>query len=88
MSLEENLSSSQATGSPGEPSAEPANPSPEPAPEPVDAEIGELLAGIEESSGIAPGQVVKGTVLKVTDAEVFVIRASASCRILPGTHPM
>jgi small subunit ribosomal protein S1 len=72
MSLEENLSSSQATGSPGEPSAEPANPSPEPAPEPVDAEIGELLAGIEESSGIAPGQVVKGTVLKVTDEEVFV----------------
>ena len=72
MSLEENLSSSQATGSPEESSAEPANPSPEPAPEPADAEIGELLAGIEESSGIAAGQVVKGTVLKVTDAEVVV----------------
>ena len=72
MSLEENLNSSQTTGSPGESSAEPANPSPEPAPEPADTEIGELLAGIEESSGIAPGQVVKGTVLKVTDAEVLV----------------
>jgi len=76
MSVEENLRPSQATGSAGESPAEPAGHSPqlapEAAPEPVDAEIGELLAGIEESSGIAPGQVVKGTVLKVTDAEVFV----------------
>jgi small subunit ribosomal protein S1 len=72
MSLEENRSSSQATGSFGESPGEPANPSPEPAPEPADAEIGELLAGIEGSSGIVPGQVVKGTVLKITDAEVLV----------------
>src|SRR6516162_8604305 len=72
MSLEENLRSSQAAGSSGESPAEPADPSPEPAPEPEDAEIGELLAGIEESSGIAPGQVIRGTVLKVTEAEVFV----------------
>ncbi len=68
MSVEENPSSSQATGSPPESRAEPANPSPEPA----DTEIGELLAGMAETSGIAPGQAVKGTVLKVTDTEVFV----------------
>ncbi len=68
MSLEENPSSSQATGSLRDSSAEPANPSAEPA----DAEIGELLAVIEESAGIAPGQVVRGTILKITDSEVLV----------------
>ena len=72
MSLEENLSSSRASGSPEASPAEPANPSPEAAAEPADTEIGQLLAGIEESPGIAPGQVVTGTVLKVTDEEVFV----------------
>src|SRR6516165_10916797 len=71
MSLEENLSSSRASGSPEASPAEPANTSPEAAAEP-DTEIGQLLAGIEESPGIAPGQVVTGTVLKVTDEEVFV----------------
>jgi small subunit ribosomal protein S1 len=68
MSVEENLSSSQTGETPAESSAELASSSSAPA----DAEIGELLAGIEETSGIAPGQVVKGTVLKVTDEEVFV----------------
>src|SRR5215831_17263593 len=68
MSLEDNPTSPQTTGSPSEPSGEPAKSSAEPA----DSEIGELLAGMEEASGIAPGQVVKGTVLKVTDEEVFV----------------
>ena len=68
MSLEDNLNSSQATGSPADSSAELASS----ASAPADAEIGELLAGIEETPGIAPGQVLKGTVLKITDEEVFV----------------
>ena len=45
MSLEENLSSSRASGSPEASPAEPANPSPEAAAEPADTEIGQLLAG-------------------------------------------
>jgi small subunit ribosomal protein S1 len=68
MSLEENPSPPQATGPPAESPAELTSS----ASAPTDAEIGELLAGIEETSGIAPGQVVKGTVQKVTDEEVFV----------------
>jgi small subunit ribosomal protein S1 len=71
MFLEENPGSSGAETAPQ--GGKPATTEPPTDATPPDAEIGELLAGMEKlSEGLTPGTVVRGQVLKVTDSDVLV----------------
>ncbi len=68
MSSEENPNPSPATGTAAEAPAKPASVESNP----PDPEIGDLFAGMQRLSGVTAGEVIRGQVLKVTDAEVFV----------------
>lgn len=69
MSVEENPSSSLGTGTEAELPPESTESSGAPS---ESGEIGNLLEHMETVSTLAPGEVVQGTVLKVTDTEVIV----------------
>ncbi len=69
MSSEENLRSPQETSTETEAQVEPGEFSTEPS---ESGEIGHLIERMEAMSSVAQGDIVRGTVLKVTDAEVFV----------------
>lgn len=69
MSLEETARSSLETGNAPQTQADSTNVNPDP-PEP--GEIANLMEGVGAGSALAPGEIVRGRVLKVTDSEVLV----------------
>ncbi len=96
MSLEENGNSPLETGTEAEPQVEPTESSTEPS---ESGEIGHLFERMEALSTVAQGEIVRATVVKITDAEVIVdlglksegaiprgefLRDDGSLRVQPG----
>jgi small subunit ribosomal protein S1 len=69
MSSEENRSPAPEAGTAEEPEIEPSQ---TPASEPESGEIVQLMDSMKAVSAIAPGETVRATVVKLTDAEVIV----------------